>query len=228
MIYNKVSINFFKSISEAQADNIKFNGEIKKYEKEELLFMQGDRSKFIYIVISGWAKLFRTTFDGQEVVLGLASEGDIIGESDLYNLNHSFGTQVVTGAHILRISSVKLKEIIQDDSDLSYKLILALNSYLSMLELQIEHSSTMNAAQRIGCLFIKLSGYKSAQGSVSFTLPFNKILLAAYLGMKRETFSRGLKELTEIGVKTKGSVIYIKEIQILIQFTCVSCSLFNS
>jgi CRP-like cAMP-binding protein len=96
-----------------------------------------------------------------------------------------------------------------------------------MLELRIEHLLTMNAAQRIGCLFIKLSETTAQKGPVSFTLPFNKILLANYLGMQRETFSRGLKELTTMGVKIKGNSIYVKEIQSLIQFSCVSCSLYN-
>lgn len=99
----------------------------------------------------------------------------------------------------------------------------ALNSCISLLELQLEHASTMNAPQRLGCFILRLTN--NTKTSFKITLPYDKNLIAAYLGMKGETFSRALSELKPLGVSVKGKTLLINDIHKLINFSCISCSL---
>ena len=132
---------------------------LKHYDKGQSLFLHGDNSKYFYIISSGWLKLFRNTLDGQEAFLGLATTGDVIGEINFNNKFHLFSAKAVNESELLLLPYDILKESIEDNGLLALKIIKALNSTISLLELQLEHSSTMNAAQRIGCFILRLSDY---------------------------------------------------------------------
>ena len=116
-----------------------------------------------------------------------------------------------------------LKECIEHNAMLGLKIIKSLKSNISLLELQLEHNFTMNAAQRVGCFILRLA--RSQQTEKKITLPYEKNLIACYLGIKRETFSRALNDLRLIGINVQGNILSIANIQDLINFTCVSCSL---
>lgn len=116
-----------------------------------------------------------------------------------------------------------LKANIENNPLLALKIIKTMNFTISNLELQLEHSATMHAAQRIGCFILRLSNY--TESKIKIDLPYDKTLIASYLGMKRETFSRGLNELKSVGVTVEGHTLFVDNIKDLIAFSCVSCSL---
>jgi len=82
----------------------------------------------------------------------------------------------------------------------------------------------MNAAQRVGCFILKLCDSKHPN-NVELALPYDKMLIASYLGMKRETFSRALSDLKSIGITVHGNMLLIEDLNKLINFSCISCSL---
>jgi CRP-like cAMP-binding protein len=214
---------FFKGLDTGLLSKLAEHSYLKHYEKGQLLFLHGDVTKYFYIISSGWLKLFRDTLDGQEAFLGLATTGDLIGEIDFNKKLHLFSAKAVNETELLLLPQDILKESIEDNGALALKVIKALNSTISLLELQLEHASTMNAAQRIGCFILRL--FDSQQEKIKITLPYDKTLIASYLGMKRETFSRGLHDLKLVGVTVDGHILSVDNIQELINFSCVSCSL---
>ena len=225
MHYNELQDNpFFTGVGKEDTNHLIEASNFKQYEKGKMLFIHGDDSNYCYVTLSGWVKLYRETCDGQEAVIGLATTGDIIGESNFDRSRHLFSAETINETSLLKISNKKLKKIVESDGMLASKVISSLNSSIHRLEMAVEHSSTMNAAQCISCFMIRLCGGR-LEGSIRLELPFNKTLIASYLGMKRETFSRGLKELKAQGVKVRGGVINIQEIKRLVGFSCVSCSL---
>ncbi len=214
---------FFKEMDTSSLSRLAEYSSLKHYDKGQSLFLHGDNSKYFYIISSGWLKLFRNTLDGQEAFLGLATTGDVIGEIDFNKKLHLFSAKTVNESELLLLPYDILKESIEDNGLLALKIIKALNSTISLLELQLEHSSTMNAAQRIGCFILRLSDY--SEKKIKITLPYDKTLIASYLGMKRETFSRGLNELKAVGVTVDGHILSVASMQELVNFSCVSCSL---
>ena len=217
---------FFKDIDTTDLERLALLSSLKHYDKGESLFLHGDNTEYFYIISSGWIKLFRDTFDGQEAFLGLATTGDIIGEINFDKKSHSFSTKAINETELLLLPYEVLKENICNNSNLALKTIKALNSTIALLELQLEHASTMNASQRIGCFILRLCA--NLQDKTKVILPYDKTLIASYLGMKRETFSRALSQLQSVGITVEGHVLFINSIEELINFSCVSCSLMYS
>lgn len=196
---------------------------IKHYKKGQLIFLHDNLVEYFYVILSGWVQLFRDTLDGQEAFIGLATFNDFMGGFDFDRQVHLFSAKAIDESEVILLPYVMLKEIIKSNGSLAIKIIQALNSTKSLLELQLEHNSTMIAAQRVGCFILRLLNKK--RPNLIINIPCDKMLIAAYLGMKRETFSRALNDLKAIGVTVNGHSISVDNIENLIKFTCVSCSL---
>lgn len=214
---------FFRDIDIASLSQLAEHSFTKHCNKGDLLFLHGDDTQYFYIISSGWLKLFRDTLDGQEAFLGLATIGDIVGEVNFNRKLHLFSARAVNESELILLPNDVLKANIENNPLLALKIIKTMNFTISNLELQLEHSATMHAAQRIGCFILRLSNY--TESKIKIDLPYDKTLIASYLGMKRETFSRGLNELKSVGVTVEGHTLFVDNIKDLIAFSCVSCSL---
>jgi putative ABC transport system ATP-binding protein len=73
---------------------------------DQVLFRQGDLSDLVYVVKSGKVELFRSTTEGSEERLTVASEGSYFGElGPLMNLPRSATARALTDACLIGYSS---------------------------------------------------------------------------------------------------------------------------
>lgn len=216
-----------KVLSEFDEEAISYflgHAHIKRYSKGKLLFLQGDDVKTFYIVRSGWIKLFRNIEDGTEVITDLCKEGDLFSKTAmLEGSTHPTCGQVVDEAIIYEIPARILRDSIKSNLKIALNMISYLSNSINSLDRQVEHLSIMNADQRVGCFLLNLCpATKESRARVK--LPCNKELIANYLGMKPETFSRALSKLKKIGVTSGADYIEINDIWTLHRYTCSSCS----
>ena len=116
MIYSQLKHNsFFTNIDIGHAIDLLEDRYLRSFRKGKSLFMRTDEVKYFYIMLSGWIKLSRETFDGQEVVIGLASKGDIIGEADFNRTDHSFNAQTINDVELLKIPQKRLITIVKSN-----------------------------------------------------------------------------------------------------------------
>lgn len=227
MILNKFQPKpFYALLNSSEIKKIKDHSLQEGFYKNDTLFIQGEEILLLYIISSGWIRLCKTTFEGQEASFGLATEGDILGGANLDHLTYPFTAHAISDGSLIKIKYNKFQEIINNDSNIALKFLFTLGAAINNLELQVEQSFTMNASQRIGCFIIKLNDNKNCD-EITLNLPFEKGHIASYLNMKRETFSRGLKELQKIGVMIKKNTVYVPEMSALIKHSCIGCSLFS-
>lgn len=206
-------------------DALLAQSQIIEPDKNETLFIQGEKADFLYIVLSGWVKLFRETGDGKEAIAGLCTHGDLFGEAVLYqNAKYPFGAQAVAESIVLRIPAALIRERINKDGSFATRLLQVVGQRLNALELHMEHITVMTAPQRVGCFLLKLCKGKEGQ-NIGIMLPYDKTLVATYLGMKLETFSRTLAQLRDIDVTVDGPQIVIGDVRKLQEYVCGSCSL---
>jgi CRP-like cAMP-binding protein len=223
-------INFFRSLPIFVGftdENINYyleNARIKRYDKGKVLFLQGDVVTMLYIVRSGWIKLFRNTEDGTEAVITLCKEGDLFSKAAmLENAVHPACGQVVEEAIIYEIPSPIIRESVKKDHKLALNVISYLSNNINLLGKQVEHLSIMTTDKRVACFLLHLCTNETTNSTV-IKLPCSKELLANYLGMKPETFSRALLKLKKASVRVESDHIAIDDLYALRKYTCISCS----
>lgn len=219
------SLTLFAQLSDPLLDRFVKASQLKTFDKGDILFLQDDEADWIYVVISGWLKLFRETVDGNEAVIDMITRGQLVGDTAVIeNGIHQFGASAIEETVVLRIPSSLLKTAIKED----HQMALAMVSSLSKLRLrqtqEIESLTLQNASQRIGCFLLRLC-HLNAEEPIALTLPYDKSLIAARLGMKSETFSRALNKLrNETDITIKGANVVIPKMETLAIYTCSACS----
>ena len=111
----------------------------------------------------------------------------------------------------------------RQNPEFSLHLMQSMTHNLHRLQLENEHLSVMTTTQRVACFILQMClGMEHCDGHLTF--PYDKHLAAARLGMKPETFSRGLKDLREYGVTVEKNDVYIESRERLEKFCCSNCS----
>lgn len=199
---------------------------IRELTRGQLLFSHGDQADHLYLVERGWIKLFRTTTDGRETVMGLCTAGDCFGEASLVRQGlYPYSAEAAADTRIACISRAVLSESMIHDPELAVILLGRLHDRMRQHQRLLDQMQSLNAAQRIGCFLLRLcdlSGH--ADISADLILPIDKQLVAASLSMKPETFSRALQQLKVQGVEVHGEHIHIDSMAQLQHFVCDICS----
>lgn len=198
----------------------------KQAHKDDAVIFHGDPANALWLVLSGWVKLSRQTPDGKETIVGLCTSGDVFGEAALFpQANYPYHAEALTeDTELTAIPADVVRNIIGKDTALSSSIMSLLNERVAQTQLKLEHMSTMSTAQRLGCFLLRLCNGQPGNNSPTLQIPVEKHLLAAYLGMKPETFSRSQQQLKPVGVEVHGPQVKVKDVHRLREFVCNSCS----
>lgn len=218
------NLTFFKDLPKADMEAFMESACVQHYPKGAGIFHQGDKAESFFIVISGWVHLFRNTVEGDEAFVGLFTRGDVFAEAALFtDGNYPFSADAAEETRILVIPGHVLKARARNNPDITTRTLASMSREMENLQRQNEQMSIMTTSQRVACLLLQLSAHMLGTGG-TFTFPYDKLLAAARLGMKPETFSRALAQLKPYGVTSKGTEVTIDSFARLAQHSCGNCT----
>lgn len=215
----------FKGASEGTIGKLSAAAQVLKLNKGEALFMQEDPAEWFYIMLSGWVKLFRETMDGAEAVIDMATRGELVGETAIFEDGmHSYCAAAAEKVEVLRLPSSLLKKAVNDEQPVALSMLSSMSRHRKRQSREIESLTLQNASQRIGCFLLRHCT-QLEEDQIDLKLPYDKSLIAARLGMKSETFSRALNKLRqETNIEVKGSMVQIPSIDVISTYSCSACS----
>lgn len=201
------------------------NSSIKSFTKGELIYNFSDKADWFYLVLKGYVKLYRETMDGNEAVIDVIGENGFFGKLAMFeNFLYQENCEATEHTELLRLPLGLLSQKVEDVPRLALNLLKHGSAVKKQKTKEIEHLSLQNASQRIGCFLLNLCG-NAKSNSITLHLPYDKIVIAAKLGMQPETFSRALTKLqSSTSIEVRGSSVEISNISELSQFCCNSCS----
>ena len=217
-------LTFFSGLPKADMEAFMEAASVQSYPKGTCIFHQGDKAESFFVVISGWVRLFRNTVEGDEAFVGLFTRGDVFAEAALFTGgNYPFSADAAEETCILVIPGNVLKSRARNNPDITTRTLASMSREMENLQRQNEQMSIMSTSQRVACLLLQLSSHMIGNGG-TFTFPYDKLLAAARLGMKAETFSRSLAQLRPYGVTTKGTEVKIESFGKLTEYSCGNCT----
>lgn len=164
------------------------------------IHLQGERAHSLYVVLDGCVKLYRMSPLGTEAVIAVLTRGDSFGEiAAVPGEVYATGADCVTQSRILQIDARDLGQAIKCDNGLAQSLLTATLRTQTALVDHVEQLKSQSSVQRIGDFLLRLC--KGEAGEITVVLPYDKVLIAAWLGMKPESLSRSFRRLQGCGVR---------------------------
>lgn len=192
-------------------DIMKFS-RVHHYDKGAMIFMQGEQALRFYIVLSGWVKLYKGNVDGQESILQIVKSGDAMLETAIFsNALLPVNAQAIENTQLLSIPASIMREKLQGDQVLAMNMMSCIADRSQAMMTQFEQLTLKSVTQRVG-RFLLNEMLDHRERALNFKLPYDKSLIAGYLGMKPETFSRALQTLKERGIDIDRNEIHLPDV----------------
>lgn len=222
----------FSTLTAADISALATSATLRSFERNQIIFCRDDPAEFFFLILEGWVKISRDTSKGEEAVLGVFHQGETFGDTSLSEgATHPYNAQATEKTRLLAIPGLALRRQAYINPAILFRIMESMSTHMDRLRIENEHMALMSAPQRIGCLLLQFASQPGARSdgiTYKLSFPYDKSLAAARLGMKPETFSRGLAQLKKAGVCVKGNEVSIANLPDLVDFCCSECSTSNS
>lgn len=221
---NKIQKDFiftlplFNGLAEQTSHEILQNATLRNFKKGNHLFLEGEFSNSLFIILEGWVKLYKGNSSGDETIVQMLTSGDMVAESAVFlNAPYPINAQTAKSAKVLVIPAKIIKKLLRTNNNLALNILNGMSVHSHMLIQGIEAVRLKSATERVGWFLLKqLLGQDRLTDIVE--LPYDKSLIASYLDMKPETFSRTLKKFKARGFEINKNTIILPEVNALCGF----------
>ena len=179
-----------------------FSAEIRRHDKGDFLNRPGFPLPAFGLLLDGNVQVYMVDIDGQEMIMANVSAGDTFGESLWYlRLDAPVYIRALSACEVLWLNPETIRS--QNaawnalDAQLSgrFTAMLARRTLSMNDRIQILSKSTLR--QKLIAFFSQCTQHS---GKESFTVPFNRSDMAAYLGTERSALSRELSRMQKEGI----------------------------
>jgi len=165
--------------------------------RSDYIFRAGDKFKSLYAVRSGTVKVYTTTDNGEEQIMGFYFPGEIIGFDAIESDKHVCSAIALETSSFCAFSFEKLEVVSGNIPGLRHQIYRLMSRELSSDNQLLLTLSNKAAEEKIATFLISLSGRFERLGysANEFKLAMSRQEIGNYLGMTIETVSRIFSKL---------------------------------
>ncbi len=201
----------FRDLAPALLEGLLQRGSLVRLSRGETLFVQGDRADHIFIVLEGLMKLGRITSAGDDIVVAVYGAGESFGEAAaLKGGEYPVTVEAAEDAVLFRLAARTIAEQIRQHPEIAMAMLASTFRHNRELVMEIEDIKGHTGAQRLATFLVALAPVE--EGASTFSLPYDKGLIAKRLGMKPESLSRSIANLRPLGVSVRGGHVSVADL----------------
>lgn len=178
----------------------------RRMTKNTIIFDEADLVKFIFIVKTGSIKLFKTSFEGRELIVKIIGPGEHFCWAPLYvDGKYPVSAMALDDSTLIVIPAEFFKKMLNSEvSKLGLKMIVGLCSKVKYLSSLVEDLTFKDVEQRIIMALLRLTEETPSEGN-TVLLTFTHQELASMTGTVREVVSRTMSRLKKEGIITEST-----------------------
>lgn len=189
---------YFSSLSVSAKRCLQLSLNLKKFRKKERLYSEGHASNFLYILISGEVKVYKTLPNGKQQIHKLAQiPGDLIACEDMFLATHGSTAEALTDVSVCHLSCEDIIKKAEEYKEISAALMQAMSRNLNAYIRHIANLGQKNALERMASYLVYLHDTHSER-QLQYTYlkdSLSRLELADMLGVTQRTLIRSIKKL---------------------------------
>ncbi len=203
----------FSSMPQDELRRLADIASLRRVERKETVFREGDRADGFFVVAEGRIKVFKVSGEGKEQVLHLIGPGQTFAEAAIFEGGaYPAGAEALTDATLVFVPKRPFLALLEKTPRIALRMLASLSRWLMRMTDLVESIALRDVESRLVRYLAeeaKGAGSEIRDGAV-VELDVSKNVLASRLGTVPETFSRTLKKLQEEGkIRVKGRQIRI-------------------
>jgi len=203
------ALPLFRDISAENFDILTQAAYAQAFPAKLELIRQGESADFLHIVVEGAVEMYSRWRDQETTMAVVRPVSTFILAACIKDAPYLMSARTMEKSRIIMIPSEDLRATFRSDPQFAMSAITELaNCYRSVVR-HAKNLKLRNSRERVAAYILRQSN--QAGGVASFNLETEKRLLASYLGMSAENFSRAAKALQSDGVVMDGMRIIITD-----------------
>jgi len=168
--------------------------DVENYTKKQTLYQETKRPRFLYYLVNGKVKWFKTHEDGKEYITDLFSEGDFIGYPALIeDKNYDDSAVVMEESEIMQIPKEDFLQMIYSNMDVAAKFIRIITQNVKEKEERLLSLAYSSLRKRVAKALIDIQAKFNAEGPDK-PLAISREDFAHYVGTATESLIRTLSD----------------------------------
>jgi len=184
-------VQLFSRLSEAHLAEIRDHAVVRSYSKESIVFYEGDRGEYLYVVVEGTVKLYKTSPKGTQIQINRFDAPAVVGEYACFERMPFPATcEFVTDGKVAMIPYEFIYKNLSHE-DFSLEIIKSLTSKIMVLSALIHKETIFSSEAKVAKMLLENS-------EIFTTLKYNEV--ASILNLTPETLSRIFKKMKKEGI----------------------------
>jgi CRP/FNR family transcriptional regulator len=185
-MYDLREVQLFSKLSDKHIVEIKENSVVRSFSKESIVFYEGDRGEYLYIVIEGTVKLYKTSPKGTQIQINRFEAPAVVGEYACFERMPFPATcEFVTDGKMAMVPYELVYKNLGDE-EFSLEIIKSLTSKIMVLSALIHKETIFSSEAKVAKMLLENS-------EIFSKLKYNEV--ASILNLTPETLSRIFKKL---------------------------------
>lgn len=169
--------------------------------------VEGEPTTHVFVLMTGWVKIFSTTNEGREIVLALRGDGDIVGEVSGVTTGHRNATvEAVDKVRALIVRHEAFSSFLDSSPGASRAYRRVVTQKWNDADTMLRSRAVTTGGQRLAGLLLDLAGRhgRGADGVIHLVMPLSQEELASLAGTSRATVTRALSNWRKRGFIRTG------------------------
>jgi CRP-like cAMP-binding protein/CheY-like chemotaxis protein len=183
---------------------------VKKYRKKEMIFTEGSSPLYLYMLVSGKVKTYRTHQRGKELITTLLRPGDFFGyQALLEERSYDESAEALEDAEVCLIPKEDFYSLLHQNPEVMQAFIKMLSGNVSEKEKQLLSMAYNSVRRRVAEALLRLEE-RYRQPGKTFSISIPREDLANMVGTATESLIRTLSDFKdEKLIEVSGSNITI-------------------
>ena len=188
--------------------------EVESYSKKHSLYLEGRHPRYLYYLMSGKVKAFKTHEDGKEYITNLYSEGDFIGYTALLeDVNYDDSATVLEAAEVMQIPKDDFLQMVYGDMAVASKFIHIITQNVKEKEERLMSLAYSSLRKRVAKALVDIVG-KFNLKEQEHPIEISREDIAQYVGTATESLIRTLSDFkAEKHIEIKNGKIVVNDIK---------------
>lgn len=168
--------------------------EEEHFNKKQVLYQESKRPRFLYYLVSGKVKGFKSNEDGKEYITDLYSDGDFMGYVALIeDRNYDDSAIVLEDASIMQIPKDDFLQMIYGNMDVAVKFIRIITQNVKEKEVRLLNLAYSSLRKRVAKALVDIHAKFNMDGG-NRSLEISREDFAHYVGTATESLIRTLSD----------------------------------
>ena len=184
----------FRGVGPAEVTLLARSARLRNYTRGEMVFQRGERPNGLLLVAEGTLKLAVRGANGEHKVIALVEEGQICASALAFlDRPSALEASALTPVTVVSIPANAVFAAMQSDAELARRVVEHLSHRVLSLVDEVEGITLRSGLQRLAH-YVESLARERGNGSHAVRLPATKTLIAAQLGIAKETHDLMVQE----------------------------------